>query len=228
VIEAISSKIVGMTPYIDDYRLNEYNQIVLKFKEAFSNSEYYNHNNNYRMSYLYATKDEFKNWLKNTLFSIPEYENLNLSYLERINNISVHDDNRSSYKFTSAYDVVAEDSWKDDFIDLDALFNNILRTINHIMSDDDCFLCTNADSDLCTTCTLNKKYKNNYNCENKPFGKDYNKWCKESCNIHKAICCYDCEQKHSCKDRCSGSYFTNEENVTCKGMVWRNKHECSE
>lgn len=61
------------------------------------------------------------------LHDIPEFKEWNLSQIEYDNGIKVDDENRPKYSFTSAYDVRDENYWKNDFVDLDAFINNVVR-----------------------------------------------------------------------------------------------------
>lgn len=69
--------------------------------------------------------EEMLEIVKSILMSIPEFVDLNLSYNEVQAGIKVNDDRRPNFVFHSAYDVRNEDSWKDDFIDLDAFMQNL-------------------------------------------------------------------------------------------------------
>ena len=74
-------------------------------------------------------KDVYE-FVHDMLFSIPEFVEWNLSEIEIENGISVDDDNRPKFAFTSAYDIRDDDYWKSDFIDLDAFVNNVCRVID--------------------------------------------------------------------------------------------------
>lgn len=69
-------------------------------------------------------------FIHDMMFSIPEFQEWNLSQIEYEKGISVDDENRSEFSFSSRYDVRDENFWKDDFIDLDAFVNNVCRVID--------------------------------------------------------------------------------------------------
>ena len=50
------------------------------------------------------------------------------------------DENRAKYSIITAYDIYDSESWKDDFIDLDAFARNVDRKLSYIEEMDyDCF-----------------------------------------------------------------------------------------
>lgn len=69
-------------------------------------------------------------FMHDMLFSIPEFSEWNLSQIEFEKGISVDDDSRGKFAFTSMYDVRDNDYWKNDFIDLDAFLQNVCMTIS--------------------------------------------------------------------------------------------------
>lgn len=154
----------------------------------------------------------FSNWLTNTLKSCPEFRNLNLSQNEVDKGVSVSDESRPTFAFTSAYDVETKDSWRDDFIDLDAAIRNIFNCILAAHEDTDCFLCDHAetDSDVCNTCINNyRSYMNQYISTNKPHNPTkYAGWCNTSCPEGVAVCCKDCAKRDNCTltDKCDDAY----------------------
>lgn len=68
-------------------------------------------------------------YINEKLLGIPEIEDWNLSYNEKKDNIDVNDPNRGGYRLISAYDKRDIDSWKDDFVDLDAFIGNVMTLI---------------------------------------------------------------------------------------------------
>lgn len=107
--------------------------------------------------YLFMTTEEFHEWLTDMLKRCPEFCNLNLSQNEYDKDISVDDESRPKFAFTSAYDVETEDSWRDDFIDLDAAIRNIYDCIIAAHEETDCFLCDHAETEMCHYCILHYK-----------------------------------------------------------------------
>ena len=223
VIAVISSCIIKMSPYIDSKRLECINNIILSVSDKFMQSDVYPKNSYSSNHYLYMTKEEFKQWLNDSLFNIDEFRNLNLSYNEQESGITVDDENRLKYNFTSMYDIEFKDSWKDDFIDLDACIRNIYLSVIKSIDESDCFTCIHnncKESSECSNCINNPKFKNNYQYENQPFSNAISRWCTHSCAEGIAVCCYDCMDNKICKNRCCGSYFTDS-NINCSALVQR-------
>ena len=164
---------------------------------------------------LHIEHEKVYDWLHDTLFDIPEFCELNLSQVEYEKGISVDDENRAKYGITTAYDICDSESWKNDFIDLDAFIRNIHRKLLKIIYlDEDCFLCKHQDkendstlacgnSDECKNCSLNPNLKNNYECSRDPRGK-YTFACKYDCFKSRYICCEECDDKIECEHKCDG------------------------
>ncbi|MDD6638461.1 MAG: hypothetical protein PUE81_06770 [Lachnospiraceae bacterium] len=190
--------------------------IMQKMRDAFR-SEAYNDNEFYT---VLVEKDALYNWMKDKLFSIPEFQELNLTQIEFEKGISVDDESRTKFCFTTRYDVYDSESWKSDFIDLYAFVQNVhRRLLNIIDTKEDCFLCihqdqTNestiacGDSQVCKECLVNPNLKNHYESCRKPRGK-YTFACKYNCFKSRYICCEECDDKETCIHRCDG------ESVSC-------------
>lgn len=151
--------------------------------------------------HLFMTTEEFNEWLTNTLKSCPEFCDLNLSQNEYEKHISVDDESRPKFAFTSAYDAETENSWRYDFIDLDAAIRNIYNCIIAAHDETNCFLCDHKDdNETCLHCRTNyNAYKNYYECANKPHDPTkYAGWCSTGCPEGIAVCCKDCTKKNSC------------------------------
>ena len=173
-------------------------------------------------------KENLYEYIKKLLFSIPEFMELNLSHIEYENGISVEDDSRAKFVFHTRYDKVTSESWKSDFIDLDAFVQNVNKMLQVIIdSDCDCFLCIhqgkNAKSILecgtdeeCKNCLVNPNLKNNYECRRYPKG-DYTFACKFDCYRKFYICCEECEEKENCIHKC------NEKSSNCGNAINRIK-----
>ena len=78
--------------------------------------------------YFNFTKTQLTGYLSTMIYKNTRikklFERLNLSYNEMKAGISVDDPNREKVTFSSRYD---GPKWEDDFIDLDALINNVVR-----------------------------------------------------------------------------------------------------
>lgn len=71
------------------------------------------------------------------LTTIPEFKEWNLSQTEYDNGIKVDDERRPLYGFTSAFDIRDENYWKNNFVDLDAFINNVVRGLFELKYLDD-------------------------------------------------------------------------------------------
>ncbi len=80
-------------------------------------------------------------FVKDILFPIQKFRDLNLSTNEYRQGISVDDENRSQFAFVSRYNTISED---DDFIDLDACIRNIVDSLYY--SEFDSFLLDKLDN----------------------------------------------------------------------------------
>lgn len=178
--------------------------IMKKVRDNFR-KEAINDNFHFRMN---IPTDELYVYIDRLLKSIPEFEELNLSHNEYYNGVKVHDEDRPSFGFVSSYDVETEESWKDDFVDLDAFVRNVCSNINMIMNyETDCFCCIHngkEDSEACKTCVYNINYTNNYESDRTPKGK-YTFACKYDCPNGYYIGCNECDKKEDCKFRCKES-----------------------
>lgn len=185
--------------------------IMLKVRDAFR-KEAYNDNEFYTVN---IQRDELYEWIKRKLFSIQEFRELNLTQEEFERGVSVDDELRPRYSITTAFDVHNLESWRKDFVDLDAFVQNVYGRIQLIIeSEEDCFLCIHQDrekrstldsgnSDICKMCSVNRNLKDCYEGERNPRGK-YTFACRYNCFKNRYICCEECDEKGSCKCRCDG------------------------
>lgn len=172
--------------------------IMQKVKESFR-KEAYNDNEWYT---VHVPIDEMRDYIEKLMYSISEFEELNLSQIEFDNGVKVDDEDRGKYYFSSAFDKYNKDSWKDDFVDLDAFVRNVVIELTDRMeSKDDCFCCTNDGSNVCKTCINNPKHRNNYETCRQPKGA-HKFACKYDCYRSYYICCEECKHKETCKQKC--------------------------
>lgn len=82
-------------------------------------------------------KDVYK-FIHDMMFSIPEFQEWNLSQIEYEKGISADDEDRGKFSFSSRYDVRDENFWKNDFIDLDSFVNNVCRVIDAMLDENGC------------------------------------------------------------------------------------------
>lgn len=227
VISSIYGVLLEMTPYVDEDRLQDIDDILLYVIQKFfalGNKDRFPKLRYSRNPFLYMEDYEFKLWLDETLKSCPQFEKLNLSYNEIEEGIAVDDPYRPEFTFTSGYAEDNEDSWKDDFIDLDAALGNIhYEIMRKLNADKDCITCeyNKEGSEKCKTCTLNPNYDNRYHHINRPFGDEIMRWCSKGCPEGIAVCCYDCQKNGDCSERCCASFFNDEESIKCNSMVFR-------
>lgn len=182
--------------------------IMQKLRDTFR-SEAYNDNEYYTVT---IESDNLYDWLKDKLFSIPEFQELNFTQEEYEKGVSA-DDDRPKFTFITRYDAYDSESWRKDFIDLDAFVRNAYNRLFIVMeSDADCFCCIHQDktaesildcgrSDFCKGCSVNPNLKNRYEGHRQPRGK-FTFACKYDCFKHRYICCEECDEKEECNHRC--------------------------
>ena len=182
-----------------------------KARDSFRNDKRCNNDNEWYSIRL--PEKEVYQFVKNLLFSIPEFQELNLSQIEYENGVSVDDESRSKYSFVTRYDKYDSESWKSDFVDLDAFVRNVERMFWIVYdSEQDCFGCVNqpintdstlacGNSEKCNLCSVNPNHDNNYESRRFPKGK-YTFACKYDCPKSRYICCEECDEKNSCSYKC--------------------------
>lgn len=172
--------------------------IMQKVRDAFRAVA---HNDNEYYTYA-IPQDKLYVWLAKLLKDIPEFNGLNLTLGEYEAGVGVEDETRGRYKFTSAYDVNTPDSWKHDFIDLDAFIQNVHRMlIMHMDMSQDCMGCVLTNTDVCKTCSVNKEITCKYMCTREPRGR-YTFACAYDCFKGYYICCEECSETEDCAHRC--------------------------
>jgi hypothetical protein len=185
--------------------------IMQKVREKIR-SEFFNDNEYYS---LRIGSDDLYKYVEKLLKDIPEFRDLNLTQIEFENGISVDDENRPKYHFTSRYDIETSESWKTDFIDLDAFIRNVVNRIWLIQeADQDCFCCIRdgqSNNDLCKSCIVNPDFKYHFEGCRRPKG-NHKFACKFDCFRSYYICCEECKD-NSCQYKCDGSSETCENAV---------------
>lgn len=232
VRKTLANEIMYLTPYVDEQRMKEFSNIILYIEKEAMKHPKLEWNQFIGEYQLRMTEQEMWNWLHNTLFAFKDYQNLNLSYNEREAGIDVNDENRPQFAFHTRYDINTKESWKNEFIDLDAVIQNVMSTLCPVrLKDEDtiqlksCTFCEHYDkeSNECLTCINNKKFKDNFMIisadEDEHYRKkDEKKWCEQSCTNQYDICCYSCSEKDNCENRCCKSFFTDDNTISCKGL----------
>lgn len=170
-------------------------------------------NNNNEWYSINVEKDKTYEFVKSMLESISAFQELNLTQNEFEAGIAVDDENRGKWKVTTSYDKNDADSWRNDFIDLDAFIRNVdMRLLNIIDIESDCFLCIHQDkeskstldcgsNEKCKSCCINPNLTNNYEGGRQPKG-EYTFACKYDCPKSRYICCEECEDKGTCSSVC--------------------------
>ena len=164
-------------------------------EKAYNDNEWYSWN---------IPAEELYETVEKLLKDIPEFRDLNLSQIEYENGVSVDDEDRPKYSFSSRYDVYDKDSWKDDFVDLDAFVRNVVLNLKREkIANEDCFLCKyeGTGSEKCKNCIVNPKLEFNYSSPRIPKG-DHKFACKYDCYRHYYICCEECDHQDNCEHKC--------------------------
>lgn len=153
-----------------------------------------------------------ENFLRKILLVIPEFEQLNITEAEYEAGIQdVNDPRREDgFCFVDRYTPATnakDESWKQDFIDLDALLRNIA---NDLLSteDSDCFCCVRteegASTQVCQKCIRNENLRDYFIGSRRPRGERKHS-CYTDCPNNKYICCVECtkEEYRNCQYRCN-------------------------
>ena len=121
--------------------------------------------------------------------SIPEIRALNLSMVEREAGIVDPDDTRRSvkYRVTTMYDTIDKDTWKTDFIDLDALVGNLSSEFASVGE-----YCTGVVGEEIIQ-ARKKRYPR----------AGARTCCAMDCPVGKYVCCVECKSKDTCAFSCS-------------------------
>ena len=181
--------------------------IMNKAKELFREQAY--NDNEWYTVHVTSVKD----FVKELLFKIPEFEELNLTQNEYDAGIKVNDKNRPKFHITSRYDVNTSESWRNDIVDLEAFIGNVVRKMQQyeeIERENDCFLCIHdkekknmEDVRKCNHCRRNRDIKivDNFECTRQPKG-NFTMACKYDCYKDYYICCSECKEKDTCSKAC--------------------------
>lgn len=136
----------------------------------------------------YESINDFKKKLKEFLFGIKEFRQLNISKkLKDAGVEDIDDDRNKGIRFSDRNSIETEDKRYTDFIDLDACIQNIVFSVDRIIQfDEDCFLCKYAKEygsmepgdPRCDTCVCNPNVK--YKRETHPIAlKPKKDWTEE-------------------------------------------------
>ena len=186
LIEAFAGVIYRMHPYHKPENFDKIMDTLLKHLDTKAKT----HNGKKRIFIMleYESINDFKKKLKEFLFEIKEFRQLNISKkLKDAGVEDINDDRNKGYRFSTRYDVDTEDERYTDFIDLDACVQNIVRSIDRITQfDEDCVLCKytkeygsmEPGDPRCDTCICNPNVK--YKRETHPMAlKPKKDWTEE-------------------------------------------------
>lgn len=186
LIEAFTGVIYRMHPYNKPENFDKIIDALLKHLDSKAETH-----NGRKLTFIlleYESINDFENKLREFLFGIKEFRQLNIS--KKLKDAGVEDitDKRNyGIKFSDRWTVNTEDERYTDFIDLDACIQNIVYSVNRIIQfDDDCFLCKytkeygsmEPGDPRCDTCMCNPNIK--YKREIHPMAlKPKKDWTKE-------------------------------------------------
>lgn len=186
LIQAVTGTIYAMHPYHKPENFDKIMDALLEFLD--SKAEVHNGKKLTFIMLEYESIDDFKKKLKEFLFRIKEFRQLNISKkLKDAGVEDINDDRNKGIRFSDSHSVETEDERYTDFIDLDACVRNIVFDIDRIIqSDEDCFLCKYAKEygsmepgdPRCDTCICNPNVK--YKRETHPMAlKPKKDWTEE-------------------------------------------------
>ena len=186
LIQAVTGTIYSMHPYHKPENFDKIMDALLEFID--SKAEVYNGKKLTFVILEYESINEFKKKLKEFLFGIKEFRQLNISKkLKDVGVEDINDDRNKGFRFLDGHSVEIEDERYTDFIDLDACVRNIVFSVDRIIQfDEDCFLCKYAKEygsmepgdPRCDTCICNPNVK--YKRESHPMAlKPKKDWTEE-------------------------------------------------
>ena len=186
LIEAFTGVIYRMHPYNKPENFDKIIDALLKYLDSKAETH-----NGRKLTFIlleYESINDFEKKLREFLFGIKEFRQLNISKkLKDAGVEDINDDRNKGIKFSDRYSVETENERYTDFIDLDACVQNIALAVNRIIQfDEDCFLCKYAKEygsmepgdPRCDTCICNPNVK--YKRETHPMAlKPKKDWTEE-------------------------------------------------
>ena len=186
LIEAFTGVIYRMHPYHKPENFDKIMDVLLKHLDTKAETH-----KGKKLTFIileYKSINDFKKKLKEFLFEIKEFRQLNISKkLKDVGVEDIDDDRNKGIKFSDSHSVETEDERYIDFVDLDACVQNIVFSIDRIIQfDEDCFLCKYAKEygsmepgdPRCDTCICNPNIK--YKRETHPMAlKPKKDWTEE-------------------------------------------------
>lgn len=186
LIEAFTGVIYRMHPYNKPENFDKIIDALLKYLDSKAETH-----NGRKLTFIlleYESINDFEKKLREFLFGIKEFRQLNISKkLKDAGVEDINDDRNKGIKFSDKHSIETEDERYTDFIDLDACVQNIALAVNRIIQfNEDCFLCKYAKEygsmkpgdPRCDTCICNPNVK--YKRETHPMAlKPRKDWTKE-------------------------------------------------
>lgn len=236
IMKAFAGIMYEMAPASNPYRGGELIPLVRDKLLSFIQGQ--NLNDSQRLAFAVLSDQEAYNtvymWFDDFLQSLPEFQTLNFSKVEREEVLSKEELEHGNFheiaeklvksrkgKGNSYVFVDRNTSIKEayDFIDLDAFVQNFVNELFNLEKsvNDDCFLCDWGEHDRgkkkCKTCIRNESFTDNFVHENYPRG-DRKTVCKKDCPNGYYICCSECN-KTDCNAICE------EDIATCDKWLYR-------
>ena len=163
LIEAFAGVIYRMHPYHKPENFDKIMDALLKHLDTKAETH-----KGKKLTFIileYESIDDFKKKLKEFLFEIKEFRQLNISKKLKDEGVEdIGDKRNSGIRLLTRHDIDTEDERYTDFIDLDACIQNIVCSVDRIIQfDEDCFLCKYAKEygsmepadPRCDTCICN-------------------------------------------------------------------------
>ena len=186
LIQAVAGTIYSMHPYNKPENFDKIMDALLELLD--SKAEVHNGKKCTFIILEYESIKEFEKKLKEFLFSIKEFRQLNISKKLKDEGVEdIGDKRNSGIRLLTRHDIDTEDERYTDFIDLDACIQNIVCSVDRIIQfDEDCFLCKYAKEygsmepgdPRCDTCICNPNIK--YKRESHPMAlKPKKDWTEE-------------------------------------------------
>lgn len=149
----------------------------------------------------FRNEKDLRQFVKQLLFSIPEFKQLNLSQAKI--DAGITDPDAPANKSQVYIDLITnnQEKWYRDFVDTWACTRNIANElISYYENIKDCLTCNNTDPDRCKTCYLNSEFTDNYVSTNteKELKGVFTRGCRNTCPKGNYICCSDCEEFEEC------------------------------
>ena len=218
IMKAFAGTLYEMAPASNPYRGGEL--IPLVRDTLISIIQMQNLNGNQRLAFAVLSDQEAYNtvymWFDNFLQSLPEFQTLNFSKVEREEVLSKEELEHGNFHEIAEKLVKSREDKGNTYVFVDRN-TSIKEAYDFIDLNDDCFLCDWGEHDRgkkkCKTCIRNESFTDNFVHENYPRG-DRRTVCKKDCPNGYYICCSECN-KTDCNAICE------EDIATCDKWLYR-------